>query len=69
VRRAGLLLTKDVRLPLRGIDKVFRCRSAVKNLVCNFAPLRFLPYREIGEFVWQARDGPAREGQMKSAIS
>ena len=23
----------------------------MKNLVCNFAPLRFLPYREIGEFV------------------
>ena len=23
----------------------------MKNLVCNFAPLRFLPYRETGEFV------------------
>ncbi len=23
----------------------------MKKLVCNFAPLRFLPYREIGEFV------------------
>ena len=23
----------------------------MKNLVCNFAPLRFLPYREVGEFV------------------
>lgn len=23
----------------------------MKNLVCNYAPLRFLPYRETGEFV------------------
>src|SRR4051812_18233105 len=23
----------------------------MKQLVCNYAPVRFLPYREIGEFV------------------
>lgn len=23
----------------------------MKQLVCNYAPLRFLPYREVGEFV------------------
>jgi hypothetical protein len=23
----------------------------MKYLVCNYAPLRFLPYRDVGEFV------------------